>query len=817
MGALGQDLRHAVRRLGRTPVFTVGAILIMAVAIGANTAAFTVADRVLFTPLPYAHPEEVVYIYQDSDDGEPTSSSYPAYLDLRELDQVFASVAATSPDAVVMGQGEDRTPLSVEFATASLLETLGLAPTRGRWFDEGMDRVGAGNFAVVSHAAWARRFGSDPDIVGRVLEVNRQPVTVIGVGPRDFNSTDAIATTDLWLSISTVGINGDFRVANLDRREDHWYQVRARLASGVGLEQAREAADALARRLGEEFPELNQGRRLHVYAASSVRSHPLADGMLTSGTSLLMAVVGFVLLLAVTNLGSLLLVRGLSRTPEMAVRRALGAGSRRVAGLFFTEAFLVSFLGGLAGLGLAAWLVSLTGRVTLPRPFSGTLDLRIDGSVLAFNLALILGAALFFGWAPALNSIQTDVSGSLRDDRGLTGAGRRMSMVRNGLVAAQVAVSLVLVAAAALSLRSLDAYGRVEVGVDADRVAVLATDFGEAGIEPGPRGVALDALEERLRALPGVSRVALATRVPVEPGASTTTVVEGYEPAAGTGSVELPWTLVTPGYFETLGIPVLAGRAYTEDQVGTGEPMVVVNETAARRFWGSTGSAIGRRIRGEGAPDAWRPVVGVVADSRINRLDEPPTPILYYLMGEDGVAAPQVLVRTEGDPRALLGGMREALREIESGLPVTRLTTLDDHLGDVMATPRLTALVLAGFSLMALALAAIGIYTVVSLSVAGRRAEIGLRMALGADRGTVVRMVVGRVLVTVTAGLAVGAVLVSALAPRVRDLLYGVRPLDPAALLLAVGVLGVAVVAASWIPARRAARLDPVDALRSGE
>jgi len=206
-----------------------------------------------------------------------------------------------------------------------------------------------------------------------------------------------------------------------------------------------------------------------------------------------------------------------------------------------------------------------------------------------------------------------------------------------------------------------------------------------------------------------------------------------------------------------------------------------------------------------------------VADSRINRLDEPPTPILYYLMGEDGVAAPQVLVRTEGDPRALLGGMREALREIESGLPVTRLTTLEDHLGDVMATPRLTALVLAGFSLMALALAAIGIYTVVSLSVAGRRAEIGLRMALGADRGTVVRMVVGRVLVTVTAGLAVGAVLVSALAPRVRDLLYGVRPLDPAALLLAVGVLGVAVVAASWIPARRAARLDPVDALRSGE
>ncbi|HSM04899.1 MAG TPA: ABC transporter permease [Longimicrobiales bacterium] len=817
MGAFRQDVRHAVRRLTRTPVFTLGAVLIMAVAIGANTAAFTVADRILFTPLPYDEPDRVVYIYQDSDDGEPTSSSFPAYRDLRELDQVFESVAATSPDGVVMGQGEGRTPLTVEFATASLLTTLGLQPTRGRWFDETMDQVGAGHFAVVSHAAWTRRFGADPAIVGRVLELNRQPVTVIGVGPRHFNSTGGIATTDLWLSISTVGVNGDFRVGNLDRREDHWYQVRGRLAPGVGIEQAREAADALALRLGEEFPELNEGRRLHVFPAASVRSHPLADATLTSGTALLMAVVGFVLLLAVTNLGSLLLVRGLSRTPEVAVRRALGAGSRRVAGLFFAEAFLVSLAGGLAGLALAAWLVSLSNGVTLPRPFAGTLDLRIDGSVLAFNLILVLGAALFFGWAPALNSLRTDVSGSLRDDRGLTGGGRKMSLIRNGLVAGQVAVSLVLVVAAALTLRSLDAYGRVDVGVDADAVAVLATDFGEAGIEPGPRGVALTELQDRVRALPGVSDVALATRVPVQPGGTTTTVVESYEPAAGTGSVELPWTLVTPGYFRTLGIPVLAGRVYTPDQVGTGEPMVVVNETAAERFWGGADAAIGRRIWPQGAPDSWRPVVGVVADSRINSLDEPPTPILYYLMGETGVAVPQVLVRTEGDPAALLTGLRAALREVDAGLPVARLSTLEDHLGDVMAMPRLTALILAGFSLMALVLAGIGIYTVVSLSVASRRAEIGLRMALGAGRSEVVQMVVGRVLITVVAGLVLGGLVVTALAPQVGDLLFGVRPLDPVVLFAALAVLAAAVVGASWIPARRAARLDPVDALRFGE
>ncbi|MGD8360444.1 MAG: ABC transporter permease [Gemmatimonadota bacterium] len=813
VSAVMQDLGYALRRLARTPVFTLGGLAIMALAIGANTAVFTVVNKALLVPPPFGDPERVVNIYQDSDDGEPSSSSFPAYRDMAALHGVFASVGATSPDAAEMEVDGVRWPVAVEFTTSDFMEVIGRSPSRGRWFDPGMDQVGAGNYAVVSHYAWENRFGSDPDIVGRTLRLNGEPVTVIGVGPEDYNGIGGFVVSDLWLSISTVGINGDFRVANLNRREDHWFDIRARLAEGVTVAQAQEAMDALARRLAESFPEMNEGRGITVFRAKDIRLHPEVDGSLYSIAGLLMVLMILVLVLASSNLGGLLLVRGASRTSEVAVRRAMGAPPSRVVRLFLSEALVISLAGGALGVLLAHWLLGLTQTLSLPGPLSGELDLAMDFRVLLFSLALMLGTGIFFGWAPAMQSNAADLSGALREDRRTASGSRHLSLFRNLMVSVQVAVSLVLVVGAGVMVRSLRNYYHVDTGVDVERLAFLQTDFTQAGIPAEERGALLDELLRRMRALPGVEDAALTSRLPVQGGGTTTTVIEDYEPPAGTGSVELSWAVVTPRYFETMGMEILEGRGYLPADRRSDEPIIVVNR-ALTRFWGGE-TALGRRIRPQSVPEGWRSVVGVVADTKVRSLSEPPTPMLYYVMGESGVNAPYLVIRTSGDPAHILSAARGELMAVSPRLTATRLSTMEAHVGETIVAPKVSAAALGLFSLLALLLASVGIYTIVSFSVAGRMPEIGIRVALGAPGSRVVLMVVGEVAATVILGLVVGAVLVALISPRVQGFLYGAEALSFGTLLPALAVLGATVALASYLPARRAAAADPVEALRA--
>jgi len=813
MGGLFQDLGYALRRLARTPVFTLGALAILALAIGANTAAFTIVNRALLVPPPYDRPDEVVNIYQDSDDGGPSSSSFPAYRDMAGLEGVFRSVAATSPDEAILEMEEGRWPVAVEFTTSSFMDVIGRSPSRGRWFDRSMDRVGAGNFAVVSHHAWTNRFGSDPGIVGRTILLNGGPVTVLGVGPEGYNGIGGFVVSDFWLSISSVGLNGEFRVANLDRREDHWYDVKARLAEGITVAQAQEAMNVLALRLAESYPELNEGRGISVFPATEIRLHPEVDGGLYSVAGLLMALVFLVLVLASSNLGGLLLVRGFSRTPEVAVRRAIGASPSRVARLFLGEALVLSLAGGALGILLAHWLLRLTQGIPLPSPLSGELDLSMDFRVVLFAVALMLGTGVFFGWVPALQSNSADLAEALREDRRAASGGRRLSIFRNLMVSVQVAVSLVLVVGAGVMVQSLRSYHRVDTGVDVARLAFLQTDFTQAGVPQGEQGALLDELIQRVGGLAGVEAVALASRIPVQGGGTTTTVVEDYEPPAGTGSVELPWALVTPGYFEAVGMDVVEGRGYVPADRGSGEPIIVVNE-ALTRFWGG-GSSVGRRIRPQSVPDGWRSVVGVVSDTKVRSLSEPPTPMLYYVMGEAGVNAPFLVIRTAGDPDLLLGAVRRELSAVSPRLTPVRLSTMETHVGESLVTPRISAALLGLFSFLALLLASVGIYTIVSFSVAGRMPEIGIRMALGAPGSRVVLMVVAEIAATVALGLLAGAVVVVLASSRIQDLLYGAHVLGLGSLVPALAVLGATVALASYLPARRAAAADPVDALRA--
>jgi predicted permease len=814
MDTMLSDLRLTVRRLLRAPVFTLGVAALLAIGIGANTTVFTVVDALIFRAPPWQDPARIVHIYQDSDEGEPNASSFPATRDMARSD-VFAAVAATTPSSASWEGPDGPEPVATEYTTSSYMEVLGLQAQRGRWFAPEDDVVGAAPVAVVSAATWHNRFGGDPQIVGRTIRLNGQPVTIIGVGPEGLTSTMTPLLTDFWLSIASTSVSGPFQVANLERREDHWYLALGRLAPGRTVQQAQAAMDALAARLAEEYPELNRGRGITVFASADVHLHPQGDRDLELAGGLLSAIALTVLLLTCANLANLLLVRGLGRSGEMAVRSALGAPRRAVARLFLMESALLAALGGLGGLLLTRWALALLPALPLSDVLGGDLQLGIDLRVVAFAVSLVVGTGFLFGIMPALRSARANTSQALRDDRRTSSSDRLATRLRGSLVAAQVAASLVLVLATGLLARSLVALESVDAGVDTDRVAYLGLDWSRSGLEGAASGAAMDELVGRLGAVPGVDRVALASRLPAQASGSTTTEVEGYTPPAGTGAVELPFAVVSDGYFEALGIPLLVGRFFDQDDApGAPEVSILVSEAAARRFWGDA-DPIGRRMRGQGS-EAWtRTVVGVVGDAPVQSLGEPPQPMFYFSSRQRSGQPGIVVAHAGGDPSAILGPLRREIAAWRPSVTVTAQGTLASHFGASLAAPRFAARAMGAFSVLALLLAGLGIYVVVSFTVARRWPELGLRIALGAERSGVVRMVVMEVARVAVAGVVLG-VLVSALAAaQVGDVLFGVSALDPVSFGVAVALLLVVAWVAAYIPARRAVRADPVEALRA--
>jgi putative ABC transport system permease protein len=814
MDTLLQDTRYAVRRLLRSPVFTLGAVTLLAVGIGANTTVFTLVDALILRPPPWTDPDRVVHIYQDSDDGEPSSNSFPATRDMATYDDVFMAAAATTPSTASWEGPDGPLPVAIEYATSGYMRVLGLEVQRGRWFAPEEDVAGGAPVAVVSAAAWRARFGGDPAVVGRTIRLNGQPVTIIGVGPDRLTSTVTPLLTDFWLSISATVVGGPFQVANLERREDHWYQALARLQPGVGVEQAQAAMDALAARLAEEYPELNRGRNITVFASRDVRVHPQGDGELELAGGLISAIALTVLLVACANLANLLLVRGLGRSSEMAVRSALGAPKGRVARLFLLESLLLAGLGGLAGLVLTWWALAALPGLPLTDVLGGTLELAVDWRVVSVALGLVALTGVLFGLAPAVRSARTDVGTALRDDRRSASSDRGTLRLRSALVAVQVAASLVLVLGAGLLARSLVALQAVDTGVDVDRIAYVRVDWTSAGLAGEEARAAMDELRALIESVPGVERAAWASRLPAQRMGTTTTEVEGYTPPAGTSAVELPFAIVSEGYFEAMGIPLMAGRLFTHDDVAGGDLAIVVSEATARRFWGDA-DPLGRRMRGQGS-EAWtRVVVGVVGDTPVGSIAERAAPLFYMSTRQTQGIPSYLMARASGDPAAILGPLRSELGAWRSSLTVNAQGTLAAHFGASLAAPRLAARAMAAFSLLALFLAGLGVYTVVSFTVARRAPELGIRIALGAERSGVARMVVREVATIVGLGLVVGVGVSALAASRLAGLLFGVPTLDAVSFAGAVIVLLSVAGLAAWVPARRAARADPVQALRA--
>lgn len=810
MTSVWQDVRGGIRQLIRTPVFALSALALLAVGMGANIAVFTVVDRLLLRMPAYAEPERVVHVYQDSDDGEPSSVSFPAYRDMTQRG-VFAAVTATSPTTMTWERTGEAQDLVAEYTTASYIDVVGLDPYRGRWFATEHDVVGAPLVAVVSYAAWRSHFAEDPDVVGRTIRLNGQPVTILGIGPRELTGSYPPIVTDLWLSISSTPLDGAFRVANLDRREDHWYEVRARLAPDASPEAAQAAMQALAAELAERFPDLNRGRDITVRPAAEV-------GLFEEQGTALWTIAGFVgalLVLACANLANLLLVRGIGRSSEMAVRRALGAGSARIARLYLVESLVLSAAGGVLGLFVAQALLAALPTLPLPFPFSVAMDLSIDGRVGLFAVLVVAAAGVLFGVAPAARSMRHDIAGVLRDGGRTASLGRGTLRLRNALVVIQVAGSLVFVLAAGLLGRSLLAMQGADTGVDADRLAFIRTSPAQAGLTGPEAAQTLEEVRARVEALPGVSRAAVAHRIPAQSSSTTTTIAEGYTPPVGTNAIEMDFVIVSPEYFDTTGLSILEGRGFTPlDQAG-GERVVLVSRSTAQRFWGGI-DVVGRRLRSQGQPDTYRTVVGVVEDAPVATFPEPSARPMFYLpLAQTQLGAAYIVARTDGDPAALANSLRAAVTDVRSTLPVLAQGTISAHLGAALQQPRFFAQVLAAISALTLVLAALGIYAVVAFNVARRAGELGIRVALGAEPGRVVRAVVGETAGAVALGLGGGLAAAVLLTRQVGSALYGVEALDPVTFAGAVAVLMLVAAVASFVPARRAAHADPARALRA--
>jgi predicted permease len=820
LAALSHDVRHSLRRLRRDWRFSVAAVLLLGLGIGANTAIFSVVDAVLLRAAPLGDPDRLVDIYQNAvNPGGLDASSYPAYVDVSAYTDVFASTtAALVPRGVSFQHNGRLRSAVVEHTTATYLSVLGLRPSLGRWFTPAEDARGASVVAVIGHQTWTRRFGADPAVIGRTIRIDGVPVTIVGVGPAGHAGTLNIGlVTDFWLPIASLPMLGAPPRALERRPEEAAFFVKARLKDGVTVAQAQAAMDILGRRLAAEYPNEDPGKGIRVVASKDVRIHPQADGPITAVASIALAIVGLVLAIACSNLATLLLVRGASRAKDISVRLAIGASRRQLVWQLLTESVLLSLAGGAAGCVLAWWGLQSLRAIELPI----TVDLALDIRVLAFAIAVSLVTGIACGLAPALSATRIDLLPALRDDSATHGLNLRRPALKNALIVFQVAMSVLLLGGGAIFLQMLNASRAQPIGFAVDGVAMLETDTRYAGYSAAQASSVVEELRRRVAALPGVESTTLTRDMPMRT-TGLRIVVDGAMRETESVSAGMIWA--GPSYFETLRIPILYGRAFDARDRADAPRVAMVGETMARQYFGTV-NAVGRRFREESASSAWTEVVGVVRDTGTADLQgdlvDPTRQLFYRAVAQSGAPPTTIVARTSQDARSLLPAMQRELRAVDAALPAISATTMAQVLEDSLQSSKAVAASLTALGALGLMLASIGLYAVVAFAVSSRSREIGIRLALGARRRQVIWSVTHGVAALVGVGTAVGLTLSllatlalrAVVVPAAGLSLY--RPsIDPLALLAIAAAMGVVAVAAASIPASRAALADPMVALR---
>ena len=815
MERLLQDLRYAWRLLWKQPGFTAAAVASLALGVGANTTIFSLVDALFLRALPVAAPGRLVSIFTN-DQKNPgfIPSAHQNWKDLRDQNQSFAGVLGYDWAGmnVVVGQGEPIV-LVGQMASGNYFDVLGVRAARGRTFSPEDDQEGAGRPVVVlSDHFWRERLGADRGAVGRTISINSHPFTVIGIAPAAFTGTDVGVRPELWVPMAmNRQIRPDPSANWYGQRRGLTIQIIARLKPGLGLGQAQVEATALSRRLEHDFPKENRGRSFKVVPLATL--NPNARQGVVASSALLLTVVGLVLLIACANVANLLLARASARCKEIAVRLSVGAGRSRLVRQLLTESLLLSLLGGACGLLLAAWANHLLSGVlpTLRLPIKADLQLGIDGRVLAFTLGLSLATGLLFGLVPALQTSRPELVTALKSKAAPGGAPGRRLAGRNLLVAGQVALSLVALIAAGLFLRSLGAAQQADPGFDADRLLRLGFDLGRQGYDEARGRTFTRQLTERIAALPGVAAATVAQAAPFQGSISRSLFLDSQEKTDDTG-ILIEVNAVAPRYFETVGVPILRGRALSAADREGAPRVAVVNQFMVDQFLAGK-DPIGQRFHFFGDSESIE-IVGVARTAKYNAIDEDPQPYVYLPLEQRYSGNLALVVRTAADPATVLTTVEREVHTLDKQLPLAAPATLRQVLDDDLWAPRLGAALLGLFGGLALLLAAVGIYGVMAFSVAQRAREIGVRMALGAQPGRVLRLVLSQGMAIVAIGLATGLVAAFFATRLTQNLLFGISPTDPLAFTMTSLLLAAVALAATLLPARRATTVDPVVVLK---
>ncbi len=815
METLFQDLRVSLRRLRKTPGFTVIAVLSLALGIGANTAIFSLVNTMFLRPLPVAQPEQLVALNNVSLNGERNipAFSVPNYRDLRDRNDVLSGLAAYRIAPISLSNNGVNTRLWGYLATGNYFEMLGVRPALGRFFTPADDQTpGAHPLVVITHDCWQRRFGSDPSVVGKSVLVNGHSYTIIGVAAPGFYGTEIGFKVEMWfpsMMLAQIEAGRD----DLNNRDTSNFFVQGRLKPGVSVAQAEAALKNIAAQLAREFPQNNEG--LTIALSPPGLFGAFMRGPIMGFAGVLMAVVGLVLLLACTNLANLLLARATERRKEIAIRLAIGAGRARLVRQLLTENVVLAALGGALGLALAFWLVDAVMAFQPPLDIPLTTEMHIDYRVLLFTFAVSALTGLVFGLLPALQATKLDLVPALKDEaNSIAGWGYRRSWLRSGLVVLQVALSLVLLICAGLVLRGLQNAQRLSPGMVTQNAVELSFDLGLQGYD-GPRIRQFkEQIMARVRALPGVQAVGLTDFIPLSMNINNDGVhVEGQPEQKG-GNVPMAMTSrATPGFIQALGTPLLQGRDFTAQEAEAKQRVAIINETFARRFWPGQ-SPLGKRFSFESAAGPWVEVVGLIQDGKYFSLSEAPESFVYVNLRPDRGSFLTLVARGAGDSQALLAALRREVQQLDGNLPVYNMKTLTEHMALPLFPARVAAALLGAFGLLALLLAAIGIFGVMSYAVTQRTRELGIRIALGASAANVFKLVVGHGLTLTGIGLAIGLLVAVAGTRLMSGLLYGVNALDLATFAGVSVLLGAVALLACYFPARRAMRVDPMIALR---
>jgi predicted permease len=815
-----QDLKYGARLLTKSPGFTAVAALSLALGIGANTTIFTLINAVLLNPLPVEDPSQLVTVWTtDERNANPAfgflQTSPLNYKDYRDKNEVFSGLAAHQglPLNISGGTGEAQQVFG-EIVTGNFFDVLGARPLLGRGFRPDEDQTpGAALVTVLGWGEWQKRYGGDPSIVGRTITLNGQAFTVVGVMPRGFKGTNAIGAPALWVPHMTYPqtTSGFFR-ENMDSRRALMFNITGRLKPGISVKQAEANLKTIGRQLAQEYPNDNGGRNVALVPLAQATVNPgFRDNIVMAG-GLLMTIVGLVLLIACANVANLLLARAAARQKEIAVRLSLGASRSRLIMQLLTEGTLLAVLGGAAGLLLAYWAQGLLWSFRPPFLQADAIDLHPDFRVLLFTIGVSLVTGIVFGLAPAIQASRPDLVVELKEKSSAPTGSNRLFSLRNLLVASQVALSLVALIGAGLFLRSMQNAQKTNPGFDADHLASLSMDLGAQGYTEERGHQFQRAVLERARGVAGVQSATLASAVPLFNGGFARTVfLEGQDTTDRRSGKLVQIAVVGATYFDTLGIPLQRGRTMSEiDQPNT-PAVVVINETMARQFWPDQ-DPIGKRFKFFGQ-NFFTQVVGIARDSKYNFIGEGATPYIYQALSQ--VYQPQVsLIVKAAQPQAVLGTVRGEVQQLERNMPLTGIFTLPEIFDQALWAPKMGASLLAIFAGLSLLLAVIGIYGVMAYSVSQRTRELGIRMALGASRGDVVRLVVWQGLRLTLVGVAVGLTVSFFVTRLVTALLFNVSATDIVTFVTVPLVLAFAALGASYLPALRATRIDPMEALR---